>query len=85
MLRDIIIFRQVNPKHCPFEGVGNENLDFERGQRLFGKGPFKTGPKKSLPPLKLKIFFAHPFKWAKFWVSPHKKFIPATFKQQVHW
>ncbi len=35
------------------------------------------GPKKSLPPLKVKIFIAHPFKWAALWVFPHKNnYIP---------
>jgi hypothetical protein len=38
--------------------------------------PFK-GPKKSQPPLKVKIFIAHPFKWAALWVFPHKNnYIP---------
>ncbi len=35
------------------------------------------GPKKSLPPSKVKIFIAHPFKWAALWVFPHKNnYIP---------
>jgi hypothetical protein len=31
MLLEIIIFMRGNPKLGPFEGVGNENLDFQRG------------------------------------------------------
>ncbi len=43
---------------------------------LYTKLHFK-GPKKSLPPLKVKIFIAHPFKWAALWVFPHKNnYIP---------
>ena len=42
MLWDIIIFMRENPKLGPFEGVGNENLDFLRGPRLFG--PLLNGP-----------------------------------------